>query len=218
MNVKVQLISICTFLYLQFSTADECTCATGNVHVRSGAWTTHLILGTLPTDSCLAFKGQPSTVSGTHWANVDYHGQYQILTTLVRDLTLQPDVPQSSAAVNGMREHLRIISGHLRLFLVTCTFNMELLPDVTQRRTASNSFSLTKTTWIHTVPAAEARKDADHYIKLKLNKDGCEVKHINDVIGWSSFIFEKEAAHPIHEKERLSSKNSHERSSCISRI
>lgn len=75
MNVKVQLISICTFLYLQFSTADECTCATGNVHVRSGAWTTHLILGTLPTDSCLAFKGQPSTVSGTHWANVDYHGQ-----------------------------------------------------------------------------------------------------------------------------------------------
>lgn len=75
MDVKVQLLSICIFLYLQFSTADECACATGNVHVRSGAGTTHSILGTLPTDSCLAFKGHLSTVSGTHWANVDYHGQ-----------------------------------------------------------------------------------------------------------------------------------------------
>lgn len=78
MEVKVQLISICIFLYLQFSTADECACATGNVHVRSGAGTTHSILGTLPTDSCLAFKGHLSTVSGTHWANVDYHGQVSV--------------------------------------------------------------------------------------------------------------------------------------------
>uniref|UniRef100_K1PFJ0 Histone-lysine N-methyltransferase pr-set7 n=1 Tax=Magallana gigas TaxID=29159 RepID=K1PFJ0_MAGGI len=37
------------------------------------------------------------------------------------------------------------------------------------------------------VPAAEARKEADHYIKLKLDKDGCEVKHINDVIGKGVF-------------------------------
>lgn len=75
MEIKVQLISVCILFHLQFSTADECACATGNVHVRSGAGTTHSILGTLPTDSCLAFKGHLSTVSGTHWANVDYHGQ-----------------------------------------------------------------------------------------------------------------------------------------------
>lgn len=74
MEIKVQFISVCILFHLQFSTADECACATGNVHVRSGAGTTHSILGTLPTDSCLAFKGHLSTVSGTHWANVDYHG------------------------------------------------------------------------------------------------------------------------------------------------
>uniref|UniRef100_K1RBE8 Peptidoglycan recognition protein n=1 Tax=Magallana gigas TaxID=29159 RepID=K1RBE8_MAGGI len=75
MEIKVQFISACILFHLQFSTADECACATGNVHIRSGAGTTHSILGTLPTDSCLAFKGHLSTVSGTHWANVDYHGQ-----------------------------------------------------------------------------------------------------------------------------------------------
>lgn len=75
MEIKVQFISACILFHLQFSTADECACATGNVHVRSGAGTTHSILGTLPTDSCLAFKGHLSTVSDTHWANVDYHGQ-----------------------------------------------------------------------------------------------------------------------------------------------
>lgn len=80
------------------------------------------------------------------------HFKYQTLTTLVRDPTLQPDVLLLLAAVNGMREHLRITLGHFRLFLVTCTFTMELLTDVTQRRTASNSSSrIRTTTWIHTV-------------------------------------------------------------------
>ncbi|XP_050418332.1 peptidoglycan-recognition protein LB [Patella vulgata] len=50
----------------------KCACATGNVHVRSGAGTSHGILGTMAIGSCLPFKGDRSTVGGLSWAHVDY--------------------------------------------------------------------------------------------------------------------------------------------------
>nr|WVH45108.1 PGRP-S3 [Archivesica marissinica] len=52
----------------------QCACATGNVHVRNGAGTSHTILTTLTTSNCLTFKGHRQTVSGSHWVNVDYQG------------------------------------------------------------------------------------------------------------------------------------------------
>ncbi|XP_061190662.1 peptidoglycan recognition protein 1-like [Saccostrea echinata] len=75
MNVLVRFFFLFYIYQINYSNAEECACATGNVHIRSGAGVSHAILGTLPTDSCLAFKGHLTTVSGTHWAHVDYHGQ-----------------------------------------------------------------------------------------------------------------------------------------------
>ena len=72
---SLKLMWLGILLHVQMSNGEECACATGNVHIRSGAGTTHSILGTLTAESCLAFKGHMTTISGTHWANVDYQGQ-----------------------------------------------------------------------------------------------------------------------------------------------
>ena len=74
------ILSLFLFGQIKSLIASECACATTNVHVRSAAGTTHHILGTLSTGSCVAFKGQVSPVGGYHWANVDYHGQVKIST------------------------------------------------------------------------------------------------------------------------------------------
>lgn len=78
----MKAINVCflpaLLLLLAHSNAEECACATGNVHIRSGAGVGHGILGVLSTDSCLTFKGHLASVSGTHWANVDYDGQVRI--------------------------------------------------------------------------------------------------------------------------------------------
>eukprot|EP00105_Crassostrea_gigas_P006403 XP_011420323.1 PREDICTED: peptidoglycan-recognition protein SC2 isoform X1 [Crassostrea gigas] len=60
---------------IEFSIASQCACATDYVHVRSGAGTTHHILGTLSTGSCVTFKEHMMSATGYQWANVDYHGQ-----------------------------------------------------------------------------------------------------------------------------------------------
>uniref|UniRef100_A0A8W8NS38 Uncharacterized protein n=1 Tax=Magallana gigas TaxID=29159 RepID=A0A8W8NS38_MAGGI len=60
---------------IEISIASQCACATDYVHVRSGAGTTHHILGTLSTGSCVTFKEHMMSATGYQWANVDYHGQ-----------------------------------------------------------------------------------------------------------------------------------------------
>ncbi|XP_041366403.1 peptidoglycan recognition protein 1-like [Gigantopelta aegis] len=50
--------------------AEQCACATTNVHVRSGADTHHPVLTTLITGKCLPYKGDNSN----GWVHVDYNG------------------------------------------------------------------------------------------------------------------------------------------------
>lgn len=63
---------------IEISIASQCACATDYVHVRSGAGTTHHILGTLSTGSCVTFKEHMMSATGYQWANVDYHGQVSL--------------------------------------------------------------------------------------------------------------------------------------------
>ncbi|XP_046572377.1 uncharacterized protein LOC124280482 [Haliotis rubra] len=56
---------------LHGASAAQCACARGNVHVRSGAGTSHAVLGTLISGSCVTYEGDQS--SG--WVHVDYNGR-----------------------------------------------------------------------------------------------------------------------------------------------
>ncbi|XP_046344663.1 N-acetylmuramoyl-L-alanine amidase-like [Haliotis rufescens] len=55
--------------------SSQCACATGSVHVRSGAGTSHGVIGTLTPNTCYAFKGKTTHVGGLNWANIDYNGK-----------------------------------------------------------------------------------------------------------------------------------------------
>ncbi|XP_046381018.1 uncharacterized protein LOC124152217 isoform X1 [Haliotis rufescens] len=69
MLTLVNVVVLATIL--RGASAAQCACATGNVHVRSGVGTSHAILGTLNTGSCVTYKGDET--SG--WVHVDFNGQ-----------------------------------------------------------------------------------------------------------------------------------------------
>lgn len=76
MSIFLRISFILQFIWnIELSIASQCACATDNVHVRSGAGTTHNILGTLNTGSCVTYKEHMMSATGYQWANVDYHGQ-----------------------------------------------------------------------------------------------------------------------------------------------
>ena len=56
------------------SLGSQCACATGNVHVRTGAGTSHSILATLAVGECHPDKGGRQHAGGLEWANLDYNG------------------------------------------------------------------------------------------------------------------------------------------------
>ncbi|XP_052090799.1 peptidoglycan-recognition protein SC2-like [Mytilus californianus] len=56
------------------ASAAQCGCATDSLHVRSGAGTTHRIMGTIPAGECHTDKGGRQTANGYTWANIDYNG------------------------------------------------------------------------------------------------------------------------------------------------
>ncbi|XP_048247770.1 peptidoglycan-recognition protein SC2-like isoform X1 [Haliotis rufescens] len=60
---------------LEAARAAKCACATTSVHVRSGAGTSHAILGTAHGGNCFPFKGDESKSGAYEWVHVDFTGK-----------------------------------------------------------------------------------------------------------------------------------------------
>ncbi|XP_041367787.1 peptidoglycan-recognition protein SC2-like [Gigantopelta aegis] len=52
----------------------DCACATGSVHVRSGAGVGHSSLGILSPGQCVTYRGNQVQNGGLQWARVEYNG------------------------------------------------------------------------------------------------------------------------------------------------
>ncbi|XP_070174181.1 lysozyme g-like [Littorina saxatilis] len=58
----------------QGAEAAECACATQTLHVRSGAGTTHGIIGSASPGTCMPHNGQKASGNGYTWLHVEFNG------------------------------------------------------------------------------------------------------------------------------------------------